>query len=151
MESLVEPLGFTKQASVGDSPWSQILGQPAHLTSEFGIRKDPFTRRWVQHEGLDLAAPEGTTVTPMRAGEVVYSGWQSGYGKMVIVRHDDGLETVYGHGSKLLVRAGERVTEDTPLAEVGSTGRSTGSHLHFEVRKDGSAVDPVPYLTAKGM
>jgi murein DD-endopeptidase MepM/ murein hydrolase activator NlpD len=147
MESLVEPHKKPEEEIDGTSPWSQVLGGPAHLTSEFGIRRDPMTRRWVEHEGVDIAAPEGTTITPLRSGEVVYSGWQSGYGKMVVVRHDDGTETVYGHSSKLLVQTGQRVTEGTPLAEVGSTGRSTGPHLHFEVRKNGHAVDPIPYLT----
>ena len=151
MESLVEPHGKPEEGLAVNSPWSKVLGQPAHLASEFGIRCDPSTRRWVQHDGIDLATPRGTEVTPMEAGDVVYSGWQEGYGKTVIVRHDDGLETVYGHNSKLLVRTGERVSENTPLAEVGSTGRSTGPHLHFEVRRDGRAVDPIPYLASTSM
>lgn len=133
------------------SPWSRILGAPAHLTSEFGIRRDPLTRQWEQHDGIDLAARSGTEVRPFRPGEVVFSGWQSGYGQVVIVRHDDGLETLYGHNSKNLVQVGDRVTENTPLALVGSTGRSTGPHLHFEVRRHGRAVDPIPFMAAPSL
>lgn len=130
-----------------DSPWRLTLRSPARLSSEFGIRKDPFTGRPAFHEGIDLAAKQGTPVYAFRPGEVTYSGWKAGYGNVVIVRHEDGLESVYGHNSANLVEKGARVTPDKPLAEVGSTGRSTGPHLHFEVRRDGQPVDPVPYLT----
>lgn len=136
------------RAVEAESPWRQVLGAPARLTSEFGVRRDPLTRRWQHHDGIDLATAKGTEIRPFRPGEVVYSGWQPGYGKVVIVRHDDGLESVYGHNSKNRVRVGQRVDVDTPLAEVGSTGRSTGPHLHFEVRRDGVAIDPIPFLAA---
>jgi len=77
---------------------------------------------------------------------VVFSGWKPGYGKTIIVRHDDGLETRYGHASKTLVKPGDRVDEGAEIALLGNTGRSTGPHLHFEVRRDGRSVDPLPYI-----
>jgi murein DD-endopeptidase MepM/ murein hydrolase activator NlpD len=129
-----------------DSPWSQVLDGTARLTSEFGIRKDPFTGRPQHHNGIDIAAETGTAILPCKSGQVVFSGWSAGYGKTVIVRHDDGAETVYSHASKLLVGAGDQVGPDDAIALVGSTGRSTGPHLHFELRKHGRAVDPVPLL-----
>lgn len=146
MDALIEKHKSVLAELETGSPWTQVLEQPAHLTSEFGIRRDPVSGRWQQHDGIDLAAPMGSQVYPFKEGQVIFSGWQSGYGKVVIVRHDDGLESVYGHNSQNLVHAGQRVTEKTPLSLVGSTGRSTGPHLHFEVRRDGQAVDPIPYL-----
>lgn len=146
MDALIEKHKSVLAGLETTSPWTQVLEQPAHLTSEFGLRRDPLSGRWQQHDGIDLAAPVGSQVYPFREGQVVFSGWQAGYGKVVIVRHDDGLESVYGHNSQNLVQVGQRVTDKTPLSLVGSTGRSTGPHLHFEVRRDGQAVDPIPYL-----
>jgi len=128
-------------------PWSRVLDGTGRLTSEFGMREDPFTGRPQHHDGIDIAAEAGTAILPCKSGEVVFSGWNAGYGKTVIVRHDDGTETVYGHASKVLVGAGDQVEPHAAIALVGSTGRSTGPHLHFELRKHGRAVDPVPLLT----
>lgn len=129
------------------SPWSQILGGPGRLTSVFGMRNDPFTGLPTHHDGLDIAAEPGTTVYPLREGRVTYSGWKGGYGQMVVVDHGDGVETVYGHTSKNMARVGQWVHEDTPIAEVGSTGRSTGPHLHFEARRNDRAIDPIHLIT----
>ncbi|GMW00343.1 MAG: hypothetical protein AMXMBFR84_14810 [Candidatus Hydrogenedentota bacterium] len=132
---------------VEQSPWTKILDGSGRLTSGFGMRKDPFNGRPEMHEGVDIAAKAGTSIYPYQAGTVKFSGWNPGHGKVVIVEHENGLETVYGHNSKNLVTAGQVVTAETPIGEVGSTGRSTGPHLHFEVRKNGKAVDPTPYLS----
>ncbi len=129
------------------SPWTALLDGEARLTSEFGVRRDPFTRGLAQHDGIDLAATPGTAIHPLEKGVVTYAGWKSGYGRMVIVEHENGLQTVYGHSSKLHVTEGDVVTPNDVIAEVGSTGRSTGAHLHFEVRRDGEAIDPMPFLT----
>jgi len=110
------------------------------LTSRFGWR------RWRHHDGIDIAAPYGAPVTAARDGVVVYAGWYHAYGKAIIVDHGSGLQTLYGHASKLLVRAGQRVTKGQLIAHVGSTGRSTGPHLHFEVRINGRPVNPIKYL-----
>ena len=110
------------------------------------MRKDPFTGRPAFHSGVDLAVATGTRIYPFKSGEVVFSGRKGGYGNVVIVRHADGTETRYGHNSKNLVTVGQRVGTHTPLGEVGSTGRSTGPHLHFEVRRHGRPVDPMSVL-----
>ena len=133
--------------AAADSITAPIIDGPVRITSGFGVRRDPFTGRPEHHNGVDLAAASGTPVHPAMAGEVVFSGWQRGYGRTVIIRHREGLETVYAHNAKNLVRVGDRVGSLTPVAQVGSSGRSTGPHLHFEVRRNGRAVDPTPYLS----
>jgi murein DD-endopeptidase MepM/ murein hydrolase activator NlpD len=127
-------------------PWARLVDGTGRLTSGYGLRKDPFSGRLSHHDGIDIAAKKGTSIRPVKDGHVVFSGWQRGYGRMVIVRHNDGTESVYGHTSKNLVHVGDDVTLKTPIAEVGSTGRSTGTHLHFELRMDGKSVDPLPSL-----
>ena len=128
------------------NPWAPVLDVPGRITSAFGKRSDPFTGAPDFHDGVDIAAEFGARIRPVSEGVVSFSGWLPGYGKVVTVRHDDGVETVYGHNAANLVRAGERVTTESVLGLLGSTGRSTGPHLHFEVRKNGKAVDPMMYL-----
>jgi murein DD-endopeptidase MepM/ murein hydrolase activator NlpD len=118
----------------------------AHFSSAFGPRKDPFTHETRMHRGVDIAAPEGTEVRAAQAGRVVYSGYQPGYGNLVVVEHSGGFETRYAHLGSLSVRAGDTLLEKQVLGTVGSTGRSTGPHLHFEVRRDGNAVDPKAWV-----
>ncbi|GMV94801.1 MAG: hypothetical protein AMXMBFR82_45790 [Candidatus Hydrogenedentota bacterium] len=151
IQSILEPGSMTERESVSDSPWSRVLGGPARLTSKYGMRKDPFTGRPQFHDGIDIAAKSGTKVFPSMPGKVTFSGWKPGYGKVVVVEHANGLETIYGHASKLLVKAGDTVTADSAIAQVGSTGRSTGPHLHFEVRKNDVSVDPLPLLTGESL
>jgi murein DD-endopeptidase MepM/ murein hydrolase activator NlpD len=115
----------------------------ARVTSRFGMRADPFSGHNRAHKGLDLAAPRGAAVRPVADGTVVLSGKRSGYGNVVVVDHGDGLRTLYAHCEELKVQAGDEVDGRSVLATVGSTGRSTGPHLHFEVRQDGEQVDPV--------
>jgi murein DD-endopeptidase MepM/ murein hydrolase activator NlpD len=111
------------------------------VTSRFG-------KRWGRpHEGIDMGAPIGTPVYAAAAGSVIYSGDQvRGYGNMIVLKHDEGLVTVYAHNSRLLVRAGEQVVVGQEIARVGDTGRSTAPHLHFEVRRRDVPVDPMPFL-----
>ena len=137
--------GVVDRAS-GAGPWHAILDGPARLTSQHGMRTHPITGRRHFHAGIDLAAPAGTPIRAWRPGVVTFSGPQGGYGNTVIVRHADGVETLYAHASRNLVKEGDRVGGDTVLALVGSTGRSTGPHLHFEVRRNGHVLDPMPYL-----
>jgi murein DD-endopeptidase MepM/ murein hydrolase activator NlpD len=110
------------------------------FASRFGVRDGR------PHEGIDVAAPEGTVIVAAAAGKVVYSGRQSGYGSLVILRHGGGLLTVYAHASRLLVREGEEVGAGERIALVGNTGRSSGPHLHFEVREGTRPRDPLRYL-----
>jgi murein DD-endopeptidase MepM/ murein hydrolase activator NlpD len=99
-----------------------------------------------RHDGIDLSAPEGTPVRAAAAGEVIYVGTQSGYGLIVIVRHAGGLITLYAHNSEVLVKDGDRVEAGTPVAKVGQTGRTSGPHLHFEVREGTRPRDPLQFL-----
>lgn len=118
----------------------------ANFTSSFGVRSDPFQGRAAMHAGIDLAGPLGTEIYATADGIVGRSEWAGGYGNLVELNHGKGIQTRYGHLSKSLVKAGERVKRGQLIALMGSTGRSTGSHLHYEVRIDGKAVNPVPYL-----
>jgi murein DD-endopeptidase MepM/ murein hydrolase activator NlpD len=116
------------------------------ITSRFGLRVHPVSRSKRLHAGLDIAVSTGTTVKACRGGKVILARKAGGYGNLVIIDHGNGLTTRYGHNSVLLVKPGQRVTRGQVIAKSGSTGVSTGPHLHFEVRKNGSAVNPVPYL-----
>lgn len=116
------------------------------ITSSFGLRRDPIDGKLRHHKGVDIAVPEGTTVKPILPGKVVYSGNCSKYGNCVIIEHENGIQTVYAHNSKNLVQRGEEVTPDTVIALSGSTGRVTGPHLHFEVRREGTPVNPLAMI-----
>jgi murein DD-endopeptidase MepM/ murein hydrolase activator NlpD len=106
-----------------------------------------FGPRWGRkHEGIDIAAPTGTDVFASMDGKVSFSGWEGGYGNLVIIDHGNGLQSYYGHNSKLLVKKGQTVSKGTHIADVGSTGNSTGPHSHFEIRKNGTAVNPYTYV-----
>ena len=119
---------------------------PGRYSSGFGPRVDPMGDGHGFHSGLDIAAPTGTPVVAAAAGEVTHAGPAGTYGNMIAVRHADGSETRYAHLSEVGVKVGDRVAPGAALGEVGSTGRSTGPHLHFEVRQAGKAVDPRPFL-----
>lgn len=120
----------------------------ATITSGFGVRSDPFRRTAAMHAGIDLAAPTGTAVYATADGTVDRAEWSGGYGNCVEIDHGKGLQTRFGHLSRILVHAGQIVHRGDLIALVGSTGRSTGPHLHYEVRMDGHAVNPMPYLMA---
>jgi murein DD-endopeptidase MepM/ murein hydrolase activator NlpD len=116
------------------------------MTSGFGVRSDPFRRSAAMHAGIDLAGPIGTPIYATADGIISYSGWMRGYGNLIEIAHGKAIETRYGHLSKILVRNNMPVKRGQLIGLMGSTGRSTGSHLHYEVRLDGHAVNPVPYL-----
>ena len=116
------------------------------ISSKFGFRKDPFTSEKKFHSGIDIAAAKGTEVKAALSGKVIMSRTMEGYGNIVAVDHGDGLVTIYAHNDKNMVKVGDRVEKGAAIAKVGSTGRSTGPHLHFEVRKDGTKIDPVDFL-----
>ena len=118
----------------------------AELTSTFGNRQDPIANRHAFHAGLDFAAERGTPITASAGGRVVFAGFRSDFGWMVEIEHGNGLTTRYAHASKLLVQQGAVVTPGERIATVGSTGRSTGPHLHFEVLRRGGHLDPKQYL-----
>jgi murein DD-endopeptidase MepM/ murein hydrolase activator NlpD len=124
-----------------------VIGE-VEFTSGFGVRSDPFLGRPAMHTGLDFRAATGDPVRATANGKVVSSGWAGGYGRMVEVDHGNGLSTRYGHLSEINVKVGDPVKIGQVIGAVGSTGRSTGPHLHYETRIDGEAVDPQKFLRA---
>jgi murein DD-endopeptidase MepM/ murein hydrolase activator NlpD len=120
--------------------------QDGWISSYFGSRADPFTGYTAVHKGLDFAGPEGTKVSSVAAGLVTYAGDRPGFGEMVEINHGNGLSTRYCHNEKLLVKQGDMVRKGQEVALMGSTGRSTGPHLHFEVLKNGAQVDPLRFI-----
>lgn len=127
-----------------------VVEGPARVSSAFGERVDPITHRHSHHHGLDIAAPAGTPITSIMSGTVTHAGPAGGYGLLVEVKADDGTVSRYAHADRVDVNVGDRVDVGDSIATVGSTGRSTGPHLHLEVRKDGQAVDPTTALLAAG-
>lgn len=130
----------------GSYTWPLPEGQPGSITSDFGMRNDPLGRGHRKHHGLDISAPSGTPVLSMAAGEVVRSNRSPSYGNVVFVDHGKGVVTRYAHQERLDVAVGDKVARGQQLGTVGSTGRSTGPHLHLEVHVDGKAVDPHDFL-----
>jgi murein DD-endopeptidase MepM/ murein hydrolase activator NlpD len=116
------------------------------LSSGFGYRSDPFTGGGAMHAGLDFKGPVGTPILAAAEGKVVLAGFHGGYGNMIEIRHANGLVTRYAHLSGLNVRSGQMVERGVQIGRMGSTGRSTGSHLHFEVRQNGQAINPRKFL-----
>src|SRR6185437_7830352 len=117
-----------------------------YITSSFGERIDPFTGRRSFHPGLDIGAYRGEQVHAVASGVVTYAGIRDGYGKVVEIDHGDGYMTRYAHNSSLLARVGEHVHTGEVISDAGSTGRSTGPHVHFEVWHDGKLVNPSAYV-----
>jgi murein DD-endopeptidase MepM/ murein hydrolase activator NlpD len=116
------------------------------ITSPFGLRPDPYTGLLAMHSGVDIAAPLGTPVVAAAAGVVTHAGVLGPYGNLVIIHHGFGLSTHYGHLSSYFVRAGDEIKAGETIAEVGDTGRTTGPHLHFEIREHQHAIDPRRYI-----
>lgn len=129
-----------------ESPLSDIIA-----VSNFGSRIDPFTGRRATHEGIDFIAPTGTPILAAAAGVVLEAKWHPGYGNMIEIEHNNRTTTRYAHASKLLVQPGDIVRLGETIALVGSTGRSTGPHLHFEVRVNGIAQNPNKFLAKHGL
>ncbi|MGH7728924.1 MAG: M23 family metallopeptidase, partial [Vulcanimicrobiaceae bacterium] len=117
------------------------------ITSPFGMRPDPFGHGGFEmHTGIDIGAPMGATVTAAAAGRIIYAGWYGGYGNAIIIDHGGETSTLYGHLSQIFVSVGQEVERGQAIGAVGSTGMSTGPHLHFEIRVNGVAVDPTTRL-----
>lgn len=122
---------------------------PGHsVSSTFGVRKDPLLGMPAMHSGMDFRAPMGSDARVTAAGTVISAGWNGGYGRMVEVQHAGGFTTRYGHLSKILVKKGQELALGDVVGKVGSSGRSTGPHLHYEVRRNGDALNPVRFLKA---
>lgn len=141
LESLISTRNLSQQIVPGGRPVTQ-----GWISSYFGHRADPFTGRQVFHRGVDFAGPAGAQVISVAAGVVTYSKERFGYGRTVEINHGNGYVTRYAHNHKVLVTVGDTVQKGQPIALIGSTGRSTGPHLHFEVLKQGRAVDPMSFV-----
>lgn len=122
--------------------------QGVAISSSFGVRRDPLLGTPAMHAGIDFRVPYGGPVRAAGAGTVVSAGWNGGYGRMVEVEHADGMTTRYAHLSKITVKTGDRVERGTIVGKAGSSGRSTGPHLHYEVRRNGTAIDPLRFIKA---
>ena len=129
-------------------PASRIMSLPSdgYVSSPYGWRTHPIRGTRRLHTGMDFAANYGTPIRAAKPGTVIYSGWYGGYGKTIIINHGKGITTLYAHSSKLYVKSGQKVKRGQAISAVGSTGLSTGPHLHFEVRKNGTPVNPANYL-----
>ena len=121
---------------------------PGRITSTFGHRENPFTGENVEtHKGLDIKGPLGGPVKAMARGVVEFAGLRGGFGNCIMLKHGNGFETLYGHLSKILVRVDQKIEIGQQIGNIGSTGRSTGPHLHYEVHKNGQQINPASFLT----
>jgi murein DD-endopeptidase MepM/ murein hydrolase activator NlpD len=142
--SVLESLMYDQQLQLSALPTARPV--PGYITSGFGTRADPFSGGQAHHMGIDFDANYGDPVRAAAGGVVVFSGVKTGYGNVVEIDHGNGYSTLYGHNSKLLVRVGDIVRPGQVLAKAGSTGRSTGPHVHFEVHVNGRPVNPRRFL-----
>ncbi|MGZ2257638.1 DUF5930 domain-containing protein [Roseobacter sp. A03A-229] len=130
------------------APFALPVLDSFRFTSDYGFRRDPKTGGRRMHKGVDFAAPVGTDLHATADGVVIYAGWQSGYGRLIKIQHDFGIETRYAHLSKIRVKVGQRVSRGDHIGDMGASGRVTGVHLHYEVRVGGKAVNPMIYIKA---
>ena len=134
--------------AVQKTPFAEPVKSAFRYTSGFGLRSDPKTGGTRRHEGTDFAASHGTPIYATADGVVTHAGWLSGYGRLIKIKHDFGIETRYAHLSQIRVSVGERVSRGERIGDMGNSGRSTGTHLHYEVRIGGKPVNPMTYIKA---
>lgn len=138
--------------NIGEDYVGGVMAWPVpgytRITSKYGMRTHPITGVYKLHSGVDIGAPMGANFIAATTGVVSKAGYNSAYGNMVIINHGGGVQTLYAHGSEILVEVGQLVSKGDVILKVGSTGYSTGAHAHFEVRINGSTVDPLPYITS---
>ncbi|MGD9811606.1 MAG: M23 family metallopeptidase [Sphingobium sp.] len=143
----LDDMGSTTQSRTTIYIPTGLPVEKLQLTSNFGVRSDPFNGRARMHKGIDIPGPIGTPIYATADGIVSRSQWVSGYGNLVEIAHGNDTQTRYGHLSKLLVDPNTRVHRGQLIGLMGSTGRSTGSHLHYEIRVAGAAINPLPFIT----
>lgn len=123
-----------------------LMPASGRLTSKFGNRRDPFTRKIRFHQGIDIANSSGTNIKAAAKGVVKFAGYNGNYGRTIIIDHGYGYKTLYAHNRKILVKVGDKVEKGQVISKMGSSGRSTGSHLHFEIHKDNKPINPFNVL-----
>lgn len=138
--------GGDNSAYLGSGKFAWPTPGNTRITSSYGWRIHPILKTRRIHTGVDIAAPHGSNIVAAETGKVIFTGWKSAYGNVVMVSHGGDIVTFYAHSSKILVKTGQTVTKGQPIALIGTTGWSTGPHLHFEVRKNGEHTNPIPYL-----
>ncbi|MGL5346510.1 MAG: murein hydrolase activator EnvC family protein [Peptostreptococcaceae bacterium] len=143
MQSIVDVENISASGVISSGSWP-VPGYS--VNSPYGYRNHPVLNRPKMHTGVDIAAPTGTPAVAIDNGKVIFSGNKGGYGKTLMIQHDDGKVTLYAHNSQLLVSNGDRVQKGQAVTQIGSTGMSTGPHLHFEVRINGNHTNPMPYI-----
>lgn len=143
----MDQLNLYRMAAEG-APFAVPVKAAFRYTSGFGYRRHPVTGGRRMHNGTDFAAPHGTDIFATADGVVIYAGWSSGYGKLVKIQHEFGIETRYAHMSRIRVSKGQRVSRGQQIGDMGSTGQSTGTHLHYEVHVNGKPVNPMNYIEA---
>ncbi len=145
-ETISEPVA--KIEKIGTKKRPPTTGSGKFINPSYGTLSSRYGRRWGRnHNGIDVAGSYNSNIKAADGGLVTYSGWMSGYGNYIVINHENGYQTAYGHCASLLVDVGDRVAKGDIIAKMGSTGRSTGTHLHFEVRKNGQYVDPLKYIS----
>lgn len=142
VQEAVKEMQKIKSATL-DGVYFAVRPVSGTITSRFGANE---SIRDHTHKGMDIAAPYGTKIVAAAKGKITHSGWMGGYGNLIIITHENGIQTYYGHCSKLYAKVGDEVEAGERIAAVGSTGFSTGNHLHFEIRKNGSQINPQKYL-----
>lgn len=145
MESIIRSLQ-SPQSSTKVTPGAMIRPVSGRINSDYGMRNHPILNTRRMHTGIDLAASKGTTVKAAKAGKVIFTGWNGAYGQVVVLDHGGGISTMYAHLSSISVSVGQEVTQGKKVGGAGSTGWSTGPHLHFEVRVNGSPANPHNYF-----
>ncbi|MBM4302813.1 MAG: M23 family peptidase [Deltaproteobacteria bacterium] len=136
---------IAKTAVINATP--SLLPIAGWVTSSFGYRRNPYDGSYKLHAGVDIAAEPGTPVRAPADGVVIFSGYREGYGKVIVLDHGYGIRTLFGHNSSVFVGQGSRVKRGETISQVGNTGRSTGPHLHYEIRKNGVPVNPATFLS----
>ena len=129
-------------------PFAMPVQDAVRYTSGFGNRRDPFNGSSRQHEGQDLAGAYGTPIYATADGVVIHAGWENGYGRLVKIKHEFGVETRYGHLAQVRVEVGQKVSRGDRIGDMGNSGRSTGTHLHYEIRLSGTAINPMTFIKA---
>lgn len=146
LEDALDQLESLRESARSYPIFHPAPGQP--VSSSFGMRRDPFLRRPAMHSGIDFRARTGTPILATGPGRVVRAGWAGGYGRLVEIDHGGGWTTRFAHMSRIDVKVGDRIETGERIGAVGSTGRSTGPHIHYEIRRNGKAVDPINFLRA---